>query len=58
MKRIIKRGRRKLADWCLRVSEFAARMQKKNEDWGKDVMLVLKIMRNGSMRGMKMQIRK
>jgi hypothetical protein len=35
MKRIFKKGRKKLANWCLRVSEFAERMQKKNEDWGK-----------------------
>lgn len=35
MKKIIKKGCKKLANWCLRVSEFAARMQKKNEDWGK-----------------------
>jgi hypothetical protein len=35
MKRIIKKGIKKLSNWCLRVSEFAERMQKKNEDWGK-----------------------
>ena len=40
MKRIIKKVCKRLANWSLRVSEFAARVQKKNEDWVKDVMLV------------------
>jgi hypothetical protein len=35
MKRIFKKGCKKLGNWCLRVSEFAARMQKKNDDWYK-----------------------
>lgn len=35
MKRIFKKGCKKLANWSLRVSEFAARMQKKNDDWYK-----------------------
>lgn len=35
MKRIIKKVCKRLANWSLWVSEFAERMQKKNEDWGK-----------------------
>ena len=32
MKKIIKKLCMRLGNWCLRVSEFAERMQKKNDD--------------------------
>jgi hypothetical protein len=35
MKKIIKKVCKRLANWSLRVSEFAERMQKKNDDWRK-----------------------